>query len=463
MEYFHDIFQLNESLHGVLKFKNTGKIEFVVPRMLQGPLTDRLVFTSSFGGNDQLRKTSRRIIHCAARVHGIYPTSLANLYNKIRTQKTREFMVPVFNIRGMTFSTARAVFRVAQKLNTQLFVFSLSPEEMDFTDQSFQEYIVSILGAAMRECYRGPVFFQIDGLRVFSAENPLPRGIDVSLTAGFIKESIQSGFYHFNLDDFMPDSAAGCTNDYSQRLGHTMGWLRLIHEHRATAPVVIGLAVPSSHPGTVPSKEDVNLLSQTIFSDPAIRGTVPSIYKTKPASGVIHRSAGPEGIPDRIEIDLEASAGFYLSSREHFNAAGIELQTAADLNTLPMAPLASAGYLEIKTGDFLQDFFFDHPLFPSGIREELHAFIETEYRSERDPGLSDDAFYYGFRGRIWRQFKKSLWNLDTYTKTAIVTDMETMLGEIMARMHIANTRKLTEKYCSSCPLEYTIPDDHVFT
>src|SRR5437899_12075865 len=76
--------------------------------------------------------------------------------------EVRAFTVPAFNIRALTFDSARALFRAAMRHNVGAFIFEIARSEIGYTEQRPAEYSACVLAAAMREDYRGAVFIQGD-------------------------------------------------------------------------------------------------------------------------------------------------------------------------------------------------------------------------------------------------------------------------------------------------------------
>ena len=72
---------------------------------------DNLVRDAVFGDGES-RADARRTIHLQARARGAVSSSIFPLYMAIgRGEMPRRFTVPAFNIRALTYDTARALFR----------------------------------------------------------------------------------------------------------------------------------------------------------------------------------------------------------------------------------------------------------------------------------------------------------------------------------------------------------------
>ncbi len=118
----------------------------------------------------------------------IFPTSIKFFYEKMAQGQAADFAVPAFNLRLLTFDTARALFRAARKSNTNVFIIEIAQSEIGYTKQTPKSFAKQCLAAAVAENYQGPIFLQGDH---FKPQNNLPK---------LIKKAIKAGFYNLDID-----------------------------------------------------------------------------------------------------------------------------------------------------------------------------------------------------------------------------------------------------------------------
>ena len=121
---------------------------------------DMLIEMAVFGADSQMKEEHRRIIREMALGRGITPASIQGLYEAAGKGLYQGITVPAINIRGITYDTARAVFRAAIKDRVGAFIFEIARSEIGYTLQPPDEYVTCILAAAIREDFKGPVFIQ---------------------------------------------------------------------------------------------------------------------------------------------------------------------------------------------------------------------------------------------------------------------------------------------------------------
>src|SRR3712207_2997784 len=87
---------------------------------------DQLAFTAVFG-DEKAKAEARKEIHLRARKSGAVSSSIYPLYKALgRNEVRKRFTVPAFNIRILTYDTARALFRAAMRHNVGPFIFEIA-------------------------------------------------------------------------------------------------------------------------------------------------------------------------------------------------------------------------------------------------------------------------------------------------------------------------------------------------
>src|SRR5258708_358412 len=97
---------------------------------------------------------------------GVRAASIHDLYMARGRGEIHGFTVPAINVRGMSYHTARSIFRTAIKLKAGAFLLEIARSEIAYTDQRPSEYVAVMLAAAPRAGFRGPVFIQGDHFQV---------------------------------------------------------------------------------------------------------------------------------------------------------------------------------------------------------------------------------------------------------------------------------------------------------
>jgi hypothetical protein len=162
---------------------------------------DRLVWTSVFGKDAELRGAARFTLRTLAANAGIRPASIHDLYLAMGRGEASGFTVPAINVRMLAYDTARAVIRAAKKLNAGAFIFEIARSEIGYTEQRPHEYTAVVLGAALREGFRGPIFIQGDHVQTNAKKYNSPdRDKELEGLRALIREEMAAGFYNIDID-----------------------------------------------------------------------------------------------------------------------------------------------------------------------------------------------------------------------------------------------------------------------
>src|SRR5437764_12882545 len=130
------------------------------------------------------------------------PSSLFPLYDAIRRgELTPTFTVPAPNIRALTYDVGRAPFRAAMRHDVGAFIFEIARSEIGYTEQRPSEYAACVLGAAIKEGYKGPVFIQGDHFQASAKKWATPdgRASEVKARESLIDEAIAAEFYNTHI------------------------------------------------------------------------------------------------------------------------------------------------------------------------------------------------------------------------------------------------------------------------
>lgn len=180
---------------------------------------DALVHDAVFG-QGQARDHARWLIWELGQTVGVRAASIHDLYMARGRGEVRGFTVPAINVRGMSYHTARAIFRTAVRLDAGAFILEIARSEIAYTDQRPAEYVAVMLAAAMREGFRGPVFIQGDHFQVnakkFAAD---PTG-EVAAVKQLAREAVHAGFFNIDVDTSTLVDIHLATLEEQQRLNY---------------------------------------------------------------------------------------------------------------------------------------------------------------------------------------------------------------------------------------------------
>jgi hypothetical protein len=178
--------------------RTNGAVTVHDPAALHGPGMDAVVRDAVFA-TGEARDQARWLIWELGQAVGVRPSSIHDLYLARGRGEVGGFTVPAINVRGMAYETARAIFRVANKLDAGAFILEIARSEIAYTDQRPTEYVAVMLAAALREGFRGPLFIQGDHFQVNAKKYVADRDPEVNAVKALAREAIDAGFYNIDV------------------------------------------------------------------------------------------------------------------------------------------------------------------------------------------------------------------------------------------------------------------------
>src|SRR5919199_3192571 len=248
-QLLHSIFGDDVGLRG-------GRPNVANESVLESARMDQLARKAVFGDGHE-RELARWLIWQIGQSVGVRAASIHELYMARGRGEVGGFTVPAMNVRGMSYDTARAIFRTAVRQSAGAFILEIARSEIAYTDQRPAEYVAVVLAAAMREGFRGPVFIQGDHFQVnakkFAAD---PTG-EVAAVKQLALEAITAGFYNIDVDTSTLVDVKLSSLDEQQRLNYETGveiasYIREIEPEGVTISVGGEIGEVGAHNSTVP-------------------------------------------------------------------------------------------------------------------------------------------------------------------------------------------------------------------
>ena len=100
----------------------------------------------------------------------------------------------------MTYDCARAAFKAAIQRKVGAMIFEIARSEIGYTAQRPREYFSSVMAAAIKEGFQGPLFVQGDHFQVSNKKFKEKPEEEIKAIEQLIKEAIQAGFYNIDID-----------------------------------------------------------------------------------------------------------------------------------------------------------------------------------------------------------------------------------------------------------------------
>ncbi len=417
---------------------------------------DSLIVKAVLSAQGEEKEQAQKEIQRQARENGVYCASIHELYMAIGRGDVGGFTVPAMNIRGLTYDTARIIFRLATQNHIGPFIFEIAKSEQKYTNQPPQEYSSVILAAALREGYRGPVFLQGDHYQFNRKLFLSDPETEIRNIKNLIKNSIEAGFFNIDIDASTLVDLEKKEIDDQQKNNYEM--TALMTEYvRSIEPKDITVSVGGEigHIGGKNSTvEDFhafmkgyerNLKSQmsNVKSDKEME--YKGISKVSVQTGTSHGGIPlADGALAKVSLDFEVLNDVGRVAREEYHIGGAVQHGASTLPDEFFNKFPEVKTLEIHLATGFQNTVYTH--LPTHLKQNIYEWLTNNCKADRKPDWNDEQFFYKTRKKGFGPFKKEMWKMSEAEKQPILEALEKQLLFLFTQLHVLNTNKKIQSY-----------------
>ncbi len=420
-------------------------------------LVDKLVYNAVFGTVED-KVAARWLIWEVARLKGIIPSSINDLYMaRGKEELPLDFTVPAINLRALTYDSAKTVFNTAKKLNAGAFIFELARSEMGYTDQSPSEYITTILAAAIKTGWEGPVFIQGDHFQTKKASPGVPAENEIEIIKLLIQEAIHYGFFNIDIDTSTLVDLEKPTEAQQQEpnIKYSVELAKSVREIEPKG-ITISLGGEIGHIGG--KNSTVEDFTAYVEGFNAKIGSVTGMSKISIQTGTSH---GGVVLPDGTLADINVDFGVLLTISRACRQLGMGGAVQHGASTLPdeyFNQFTKSEAVEVHLATGFQNLIMDHKDFPKKLLEEIYSWLDENKQSEKGEGQTDEQFYYKLRKKALGQFKKDCWNIEKGAKDKIMADLEKRFEFLFTQLNIIDSKKYVSRTIKPVEIKKCLAD-----
>jgi fructose/tagatose bisphosphate aldolase len=409
---------------------------------------DKLVLELVMNDNMEEKKALFKKITDMAYKRGIYPASINGFYlARGRKETANDFTVPAINLRVMTYDLARAIFRVAKKINAGAFIFEIAKSEMGYTNQPPVEYTAAILGAAIKEDWVGPVFIQGDHFQINHKNFAQDPEKELDSIRTLILQAVAAHFYNIDIDSSTVVDLSKSDIKKQQKANYE-SCAKLTNFIRQNQPRGIEISV-GGEIGEVGSKnstpEDLEAF-MTGFNEKLRKGR-PGISKISIQTGTSHGGVVlPDGSIAKVKLDFDTLRNLSREAREKYGLAGAVQHGASTLPADAFGKFPEVGAAEVHLATEFQNMVYESRHFPKELKSRIYEWLKTNAAGERKEGQTDEQFFYSSRKKALGPFKKDIMGLPDSLRDAIAGEVEARFDFLFEKLNVKNTREAVLKY-----------------
>src|ERR671918_2268510 len=441
--------ELQARLAGLARVEG-DRLEVTDAGRFRDELVDELAFEAVFNADDGLRDAARWVIWAASQALGCGSSSIHELYlarGRGEIEATR-FTVPAINVRASAYLTARQAFAAALERDAGAVVFEIAKSEMAYTEQRPGEYAAVILGAAIREGWRGPVFLQGDHFQFNASKWREDADAEMAGLKDLTREAIAASFLNIDIDSstLVDLSQATVPEQQAVNAANTVELTRLIRELQPPG-VVVGIGGEIGEVGKANSTEE-ELRAYLDGYYGALHGSgTPGLTKVSIQTGTSHGGVPlPDGTVAQVKIDFGTLRRLSAVARDEYGLAGCVQHGASTLPDEAFHHFPTSGAAEIHLATGFQNIIYDAGGLPDELRADMMDWARTNAADERKDGETEEQFLYKTRKKAIGPFKRQLWTLPPDAAVEIGANLEAKFGLLFDGLGIAGTRSLVERF-----------------
>lgn len=443
---FRSIGDMHDALRGAVEEKG-GEFEVTDETRLRGEPLDKLVYNAVFNAKGELLEEARRIIKGCACALGIRPASIQHLYEAMGKGECGGFTVPAINIRGLTYDTARAVYRAAEKNNSGTFIFEIAKSEIGYTDQRPAEYAAVLLAAAIKEGFRGPVFIQGDHFQVNAKKYAEDKNAEIGALKDLIAEAMEADFYNIDIDaSTIVDLSKPEVPDQQRPNFETTAALTVFIREREKEGVTVSIGGEIGEVGGKNSTEE----ELRAFMDgylAILGGNFKGISKISVQTGTSHGGVVlPDGTIAKVKVDFDTIERLTKVAREEYGLAGVVQHGASTLPDDAFHIFPEKGTAEVHLATGFQNMIYDSPAFPQELKDEIYRYLKDKLSGEWKEGQTEEQFIYKTRKKGFGPFKEKIWNIPAERRQKIGSELEDRFDYLFKKLNAVDTVDVVKKW-----------------
>ncbi len=406
-------------------------------------LMDGLIHEAVFA-DEEKKKGLFLLIKEIAKACGAVPASIQGLYEEMG-RNYPGFTVPAMNIRGLTYDSARAVFRKALEKKVGAFIFEIARSEIGYTKQRPLEYSAVVLAAAVREGFQGPVFIQGDHFQLVRKNFLSDPAAETGYVKGLIREAVEAEFYNIDIDSSTLVDLEKPTLKEQQRpnFEKTAELAALIREIQPKG-IEISVGGEIGEIGKKNSTPDELKAYLDGFRETFKAGR--GLSKLSVQTGTSHGGVVlPDGTLAKVKIDFETLRQLSEMARKDYGLSGAVQHGASTLPEEAFHMFPETGTSEVHLATGFQNIIYDSRHLPADFREEVYKFIKSEYAKEKKEDQTEEQFIYSTRKKGFGPMKKNWWDLPAAIKGPIMKELEDKFELLFDKLKVVNTVEIVKR------------------
>lgn len=460
MEFWSSIGAMKDACKGAFEIRD-NKLLIGNEMRFRHETMDRLVWNAVFNAAESVRDAAQWVVWEGSQTLGCPSASIHDLYMARARDEWKDMTVPAINIRGITYDIARVLFKTLSRHDATACIFEIAKSEIGYTHQRPAEYVTCVLGAALREGLRTPVFIQGDHFQANAKKYAEDPKAEIASLKELMSEAIEAGFYNIDIDTSTLVDLTKPTTMEQQRANFESA-ATLTHHIRSREPKGITISV-GGEIGEVGGKNSTPEELRAFMEgyNQALGRDMVGISKISIQTGTAHGGVPlPDGTVASVKLDFGVINQLGDIGRKQFSIGGVVQHGASTLPDAAFDNFPKHQTMEVHLATGFQNTLFDSTYFPKNLKEQMYRWLDANAQSEKKPDMTPEQFYYKARKRCFGPFKRELWSLTDNTKSALMSELARQFDMLFTKLAIKGSRSIVEKHIKPVIVHHPFPKEN---
>jgi fructose/tagatose bisphosphate aldolase len=362
--------------------------------------------------------------------------------------------VPAINVRAMAYDMARAVVAAAKRRNVGAFIFELARSEMEYTEQSCDEFATVMMAASIKEGHTGPIFIQGDHYQANAKKYSTEPDSVVDGLKKLIREAVAAGYGNIDIDtSTLVDLSFPTTKEQQRHNYERCAELAALIRQLEPPGVTISIGGEIGEVGKKNSTvEELTAFVEgfnEVFGEKT--GNARGLSKISVNTGSSHGGVVlPDGTIAKVKIDFDTLRELSAAAREHGMGGAVQ-HGASTLPAEAFDNFPKVGTVEVHLATEFQNILFDAGAFPEDLKQDMYAYCRDKLGNERGADDTDEQFIYKTRKKLWGPFKQQVWTLPESTRAEMRSQLEQKLDFLYEKLGALDTEGLVNRWVADPP------------
>jgi fructose/tagatose bisphosphate aldolase len=317
-----------------------------------------------------------------------------------------------------------------------------------------------MLGAALREGFRGPVFIQGDHFQVNAKKFAVDPNGEVAAVKQLALEAVTAGFYNIDVDTSTlvdlskPDLASQQRLNFETCVDIAQ-YIRELQPKGVSISIGGEIGEVGSHNSTVEELRAFMDGFNRTLAERCPPGT-DGLSKISVQSGTSHGGVVlPDGSIADVALDFDTLTRLSKDARDRYGLAGAVQHGASTLPDSAFHNFPTTETAEIHLATNFQNMLFDHV--PAALRQDIYEWLGENAKDERKATDTDEQFFYKTRKKALGPFKRRLWDLPDDVKATMARAYDEKFEFLFTQLAVGDTASDVREHVKVVRLHRPMP------